>query len=103
MKIEVLYIDDCPNWKDAGSLVREALALAGDTTTNVTFRLLRTPEEAAQVSFAGSPTVTLDGEDLFPNGGQTTDLACRVYFTPSGLAGLPTVSQLWEALEAHAY
>ena len=30
---------------------------------------------------------------------RTTDLACRVYVTRNGLAGLPTVEQIVEALE----
>ncbi|GAB3610768.1 hypothetical protein GCM10027414_28940 [Humibacter ginsengiterrae] len=99
MIIEVLHIDECPNWEQAEARVREALARRGDTSTAVTGRLVQTREEAAQVPFAGSPTITLDGDDLFPNEGQTTDLACRVYVTRNGLAGLPTVEQIVEALE----
>lgn len=101
MKIEVLHIEECPNWEHAGDRVREALAELGDTATTVSFRLLRTPEDAASVAFAGSPTITADGEDLFPDGSQTTDLACRIYFTPNGVAGLPTVDQLEDAISAH--
>ena len=51
--------------------------------------------------FAGSPTIVVDGQDLFPSEGQTNDLACRIYFTPQGLAGLPTLAQLTEALARH--
>ncbi|WP_085369621.1 thioredoxin family protein [Leifsonia sp. NCR5] len=100
MRIEVLHIEECPNWEHAGDRVREALDRLGDTSTTVAFRLLQTSEDAASVSFAGSPTITVDGEDLFPNGAQTTDLACRIYFTPNGVAGLPTVDQLEEAISA---
>ncbi|MFP3466880.1 hypothetical protein [Leifsonia sp. SIMBA_070] len=63
--------------------------------------MLSTPEQAALVPFAGSPTITVDGEDLFPSDGGTSDLACRIYYTPDGLAGLPTVDQLIEAIERH--
>ncbi|MCJ1697680.1 thioredoxin family protein [Rathayibacter caricis] len=98
MMIEVLHIDDCPNWKDVGPRLDEALAATGHSDVPVTYRLLATPEDAAGVAFAGSPTITLDGEDLFPSGGRTTDLACRIYFTSSGLAGLPTTEQLVEAI-----
>ncbi|WP_392341556.1 thioredoxin family protein (plasmid) [Leifsonia sp. P73] len=100
MQIEVLHIDDCPNWESAGDRVTEALAQLGKTAT-VEFRLLSTPEQAARVPFAGSPTITADGEDLFPGNGGTTDLACRIYFTPDGLAGLPTVEQLIQAIGHH--
>ena len=82
--------------------LEEALAVTGHSDTDVTYRLLRTPEEAAEVPFAGSPTITLDGEDLFATDGRTTDLACRIYFTPAGIAGLPTTEQLVEAITSHA-
>lgn len=101
MRIEVLHIDECENWELAGDRVREALNRLGDSSTPVAFRRLQTAEDAASVAFAGSPTITVDGEDLFPNGAQTTELACRIYFTPSGVARLPTVDQLVEAISAH--
>lgn len=103
MRIEVLHIGDCPNWEAAGGRIREALAELRDTTTTVEFRLLSTPEQAALVPFAGSPTITVDGEDPFPSDGRTTDLACRIYFTPNGVAGLPTAKQLIEAIEHYEY
>lgn len=101
MRIEVLHIDECENWELAGDRVREALNRLGDRSTTVAFRRLPTAENAASVSFAGSPTIAVDGEDLFPSGAQTTELACRIFFTPSGVAGLPTVDQLVEAISAH--
>ncbi len=97
----MLHIDDCQNWEEAGKRVTIALARRGDTTTAVEFRLLSTPEEAASVPFAGSPTVTLDGDDLFPGAERVVDLACRIYFTPDGLARVPTVEQLVEAIDIH--
>jgi hypothetical protein len=103
MKIEVLHIDDCPNWEATGVRVKEALSELGDASTAVDFRLLSTPDEAARTPFAGSPTISLNGEDLFPSEGRTSELACRIYFTPDGLAGLPTVQQLIEAIGHHEH
>jgi len=101
MDLEILHIDDCPNWREAGDRLREALACAGLGEMPIGFRLLRTAEDAAGTGFAGSPTITVDGTDLFPSNGRTSDLACRIYVTPSGLAGLPTVDQLIERIVAH--
>ena len=98
MKVDILHIDDCPNWKEAGQRLQIALAATGHRDTTINYRLLTTPDQAAVVEFAGSPTITVDGIDLFPSGGRTSDLACRIYATPSGLAGLPTVEQITEAL-----
>ena len=58
--------------------------------------MLRTSEEAGAVPFAGSPTILVNGEDGFPTEGPTIELACRIYPTGSGFAGLPTVEQLLE-------
>lgn len=101
MKIEVLHIDDCPNWKRANDRIRQALVRLGDTLTVVESRLIRTREEADALPFAGSPTITLNDEDLFPGTGLTSDLACRIYVTPDGFAGMPTVDQLVEAIGSH--
>ena len=95
----MLHIEDCPNWREAGARATRALASLGRPDV-VTYRLLRAPEEAAHTAFAGSPTLALDGADLFPSDGGTDDLACRVYVTPWGLAGLPTEDQIVDALEA---
>ncbi|MGC5225088.1 thioredoxin family protein [Micromonospora sp. DT81.3] len=98
VNIEVLHIDDCLSWVEAGNRLREALDTAGFEGTEIVYRVLRTAEDSARVEFAGSPTILLDGQDLFPGAEQTSDLACRVYPTPVGLAGTPTTKQLIDAL-----
>jgi hypothetical protein len=93
MVVEVLHIDDCPNWEEGGARLRVALAATGHPDVAISFRLLRVPADADGTAFAGSPTFTIDGIDLFPSAGTTSDLACRIYQTTSGLAGLPTTEQ----------
>jgi len=102
VKVEILHIDDCPNWEEAGRRARTALGEAGVQGAELSFRLLATPEDAAVAPFSGSPTILIDGVDAFPGGGLTTDLACRVYYTENGLAGLPTTEQLRLAVTAAA-
>ena len=99
MDIEILHIDDCPNWEEASTRLRAALDQSGESTVAIEHRLLRTSHDASHVPFAGSPTILVDGQDLFPSSGRTSDLACRVYLTPTGLAGLPTVEQMVAALK----
>lgn len=98
MDVEILYIDDCPNWRDTGARLRAALDLAGRKADAIRFRRIATADEAANVPFAGSPTILLDGVDPFRPDETTTELACRLYWTPSGPAGSPTVEQLAEAI-----
>lgn len=102
MKVELLHIDECPNWQEAGALTRQALDACGFLDVSVTFVLIRTEREAMDAGFAGSPTIVVDGEDLFPSEGRTVDLACRIYLTERGLAGTPTLTQLEQAFQKRA-
>lgn len=98
MEITLLYFDGCPSWQLADQRLLEALALAGRPDQPVTRRQVTTPEQAEQLGFRGSPTVLLDGRDPFAEPGTPTGLACRMFRTPAGLAGAPTVEQLVAAL-----
>jgi len=40
----------------------------------------------------------VDGRDPFAKGGEQSGLACRLYSTPQGPAGSPTIEQLVELL-----
>jgi hypothetical protein len=102
VRVEILHIDECPNWVEAGTRVVAALTELGPEDVEVTYRLLTDSVQAAAVPFAGSPTILLDGVDAFPSGGRTSDLACRVYPSDSGFAGVPSVAQLVEAIKVHA-
>ncbi|GAA1817360.1 hypothetical protein GCM10009749_29160 [Agromyces neolithicus] len=101
MRAEVLHIEECPSWHEAGRSLRAALDSIGHRDVPITFTLLASAMEASRVPFGGSPTILVDGKDLFPTDGRTSDLACRVYLTPNGLAGRPTQHQLETALAAH--
>ena len=101
MHVEILHIDECPNWVEAGTRVEAALTELGRSDVEVTYRLLTDSAQAAAVPFAGSPTILLDGVDAFPSDGRTSDLACRVYRSGTGFAGVPTVAQLVEAIQNH--
>lgn len=73
-----------------------------DTVEVITrYRVLTTPGDSVGTAFAGSPTITIDGKDVFPADGGSAELACRLYLTPDGLAGLPTVDQLMDGMNAH--
>lgn len=94
MQVSVLYFADCPNWRDAGQRLRLALDRIGRPDVEIGFVAVETETDAASVGFAGSPTFTLDGVDLFAPAAAPGGLACRVYATPGGLAGVPEVADL---------
>ncbi|MET4095747.1 thioredoxin family protein [Arthrobacter sp. UYCu712] len=103
MRVELLHIDECPNSAEAAQRVETALAALGHGDTAVHMRLLESSADTVGTAFAGSPTITVDGADIFPGGAPASDLACRIYRTSSGFAGLPTVDQLKEALKNHGF
>lgn len=98
MIVEILAIEDCPNVDETATRTRTALGLLGRSDVTVSIRRISTRDDAAATAFAGSPTITVDGVDLFPSGISVVDLACRIYRTPDGIAGLPTVEQLIERM-----
>jgi hypothetical protein len=96
MDITLLYFDDCPNWRVADERLAEIAAERADL--KVTRHLVETLEEAERVGFHGSPSILVDGVDVFAEPDAGVGLSCRVYRTPDGLAGAPTVEQLRAAL-----
>ena len=96
MKVTLLYFDDCPNWVEANSHL-EVIA-AEVSGVEIERRIVDTPEVAEELGFRGSPTVLLDGRDLFADDEAPVGLSCRIYETPSGAAGSLTLSQLRTAL-----
>ena len=100
MDITRQYFDGCPNW----TITAERLdALAGELPgLTVTQQLIETPAEAEAAKFRGSPSVLLDGADLFPDSSAPVGLARRIYSTLAGPGGSPTLEQLRAALNRTA-
>ncbi|MCX2181300.1 thioredoxin family protein [Streptomyces sp. SKN60] len=99
MEIELLYCAGCPNWAVAQMRLNEALETVGRLPDSlVRLRAVETDEDARALHFSGSPTILIDGRDPFPAPAGSYGLTCRVYPTPDGLAGAPTVHQLVRAL-----
>jgi hypothetical protein len=97
--VQLLYFAGCPNWHQTEQRLREAVErLAADL--DVALVEVTTPEVAERLRFRGSPTVLLDGRDPFADEDAPVGLSCRVFRTPEGLRGAPTVDQLVEVLRA---
>lgn len=95
--VQLLYFAGCPNWQETDERLREAIDRLG-LAVSVTHVDVGAAEAAARLSFRGSPTVLVDGRDPFADEDAPVGLSCRVFRTPEGLHGAPTVEQLVEAL-----
>lgn len=96
----VVYFEGCPSWQEAGRRMRLALEQAGKVDVAIAFVAVATQAEAAAAGFRGSPTILVDGADLFPGMPEPSGLSCRVYATAGGVAGVPGLVDLTAALES---
>jgi len=92
MDITLLYFDSCPNWKVASDRLNILASERPDIT--VRHQLVDTPKKADRFEFFGSPSIQVDGVDLFAEPGSQTGMTCRRYLTPEGYQGAPTLEQL---------
>lgn len=96
MDITLLYFEDCPNWKVTDE--RLAAIVAGRPEVSLTRHIVDTPSEAERTGFHGSPSILVNGVDVFAEPGAEVGLSCRRYLTPNGYQGSPTSEQLRAAL-----
>jgi hypothetical protein len=98
VNIELLYFDGCPTYKPAQQALQQALLEEG-IKSQIQLIVVSTNEEAQSMQFPGSPTLRVNGRDLFPAPErQAWGLGCRMYPTPEGMRGTPTKEMLREAL-----
>jgi hypothetical protein len=95
MRVEVLYFDECPTYRAAEETLRGVLAQE-EVEADVELVAVNTDEEARRLRFPGSPTIRVNGEDLFPVPDHRAGyaLGCRMYATPEGLRGSPTAEMV---------
>jgi len=96
MDVTLLYFEGCPHWTIADERLRLVAVDRPDIT--VRHQLVETPEQAARVGFLGSPSIQVDGVDPFAGPGAQVGLMCRLYPTPDGFQGVPTLDQIRAAL-----
>jgi hypothetical protein len=97
MRIEVLTVSGCPHRPLALTRLRDALDVA-ELDTIVVERVVDDPVEAAAVGMAGSPTILVEGRDLFGADPLEPSISCRLYRSARGVEGAPTVDALVDAL-----
>jgi hypothetical protein len=96
MRLTVLQVPDCPG---AELLVRRLADLLDHA--RVDRQVVTGTGQAAAVGMTGSPTLLVDGVDLFVTPGTPPSLSCRLYRDEHDhLGNAPSTAQLRAALAA---
>jgi hypothetical protein len=97
MRITVLHVPGCPG----AALLRQRLhqVLGAARSTQVTWQVVTSEDQARQYGMTGSPTLLAGGADPFARPGQQPSLSCRLYRDgDSRSSPAPPVPQLRAAL-----
>jgi len=101
VRIEVLYVAECPHLPAALVQLNHVLAVEG-IQADVRRILVEDEEMAQQLQFRGSPTIRIDGRDIAeeseePQGHSSSyGLTCRLY--PGNKAGVPSLELIRRAV-----
>jgi uncharacterized protein DUF2703 len=98
MKVEVLYVAECPSHPAAVKLVKDILAAEG-IATEIHEVLVADQRMAKELRFLGSPTIRINGRDVAGESqtAQTFGLSCRLY-AGSKNVGLPPAEMIHHAV-----
>ena len=98
MKVEVLYVAECPSHPAAVKLVRDVLNSEG-VAAEVREVLVRDDSMATDLAFYGSPTIRINGRDVAgePSRARGFAFSCRLY-SGSAEIGLPPVEMVRRAI-----
>lgn len=95
MKIELFYLEGCPNLQPTMDRLRQVLQEYGFVAPIIEVRV--GAEEFAKLRFLGSPTIRVNGVDIEPSARRRTDfgIMCRTY---EGSGGVPSEDLIRSAI-----
>lgn len=98
MRVEVLYVAECPSHSAAVELVKGVLAAQG-VVASVHEVLVSDERMASELRFPGSPTIRINGRDVAgaSHEPQSFGLSCRLY-RESKQIGLPAADLVRRAV-----
>ena len=101
MKVELLYVPDCPNHLPTLEIIRDVLR-EEDLPQDITQVEVTDATQAGELSFQGSPSVLVDGKDVEPgqNAFAMYGVSCRTYFVDGRFQGVPPREWIRNAVRA---
>jgi hypothetical protein len=91
MKIELLYVAECPNHLPAVEIIQDVLREQG-LSEEIQQIEVTDGEQAVALCFRGSPSVRVDGKDVEPNitgSSGSFGISCRTYLVDGRRQGTP--------------
>lgn len=98
MDVEIVYFEGCPNVDVARA--RIAHVLQGRDDSRMRLRLVMDESEAREARMHGSPTILVDGVDVFAPADAPISWTCRYYPPDVGSHGVPSIEHLERILSA---
>jgi hypothetical protein len=96
LRVEVLYVADCPSHAPTVTLLKSVLAAEG-IEAEVNEVLVVDAQMASDLKFLGSPSIRIDGLDIAAESSKRGALACRLY-PGSPLIGVPPIDMVRRAV-----
>ncbi len=88
MKIELLYFDSCPSYKQALANIKAALK-EKNLQAEIVLINVKSEEKAEKVGFQGSPSVRINGKDI-EGRDEGFSFSCRIYSVNGKTAVAPS-------------
>ena len=102
MKVELLYIAECPNYREAARVLRETLLECG-FREEVSEIEVTDSVQAQALAFIGSRSIRIGGTDIEPVSNERHyGLSCRTYSTGGKLTGVPPLDMIRAAVRLAA-
>ncbi len=100
MNIDFLYFSGCPSWQNTLYSL-EKIFKNHQLPGEIKLIQVETIKEAELHQFYGSPSIKVNGKDLFPIDLENYHLGCRIYKTPTGFKGSPSKEMIEDKLREY--
>jgi hypothetical protein len=101
LRVELLVVDGCPHVSQARADLESVLG-QGVVETPIQLVIVSGLDDAEFLSFPGSPTIRVNGEDVVPQPELSAAVACRLYRDAEGRTlGSPPIEAIRAAVDAH--
>ncbi len=101
MKVELLYTDSCPHYKEALHILQDILKEIGSDEP-ITMTMIRTEKDVKEHRFSGSPTIRINEKDVDPKFKDSGNYGfrCRVYFWEGNFNPFPPAGMIQETIRS---